>query len=155
EVFLDDLREKVHRGLEGQAIKGYWCGGKPYGYKLRPITDPKRKNAYGQPERIGTVLEGEPQQGPIVRWIFERHAEGASCGTIAAELNAKGVPSPGSTWRRKVRRCGGWMASAVRQIIANERYTGRQSWNRSQYLKDPDNGRDRRRARPESEWHVE
>ena len=28
EIFLDDLRQKVHRGLEGQALKRFWCGGK-------------------------------------------------------------------------------------------------------------------------------
>ena len=155
EIFLDDLREKVHRGLEGQAIKGRWTGGRVYGYRLRPIVDETRRDAYGNPERIGTMLEVDAKQAPVVRWMFERYAEGASCGRIAAELNERGIPSPGSTWRRQVRRCGGWMASAVRQIIANQRYTGRQYWNRSQYLKDPDNGKDRRRARPESEWTVQ
>jgi len=154
EIFLDDLREKVHRGLEGQAIKGRWTGGRVYGYRLRAILDPKQLDAYGQPKRIGTVLEIDVEQSPTVRWIFERHADGASCGTIAAELNARGIPSPGSTWRRKVRRCSGWMSSCVRQIIANPRYTGRQYWNRSQYLKHPDSNKDRRRARPRSEWHV-
>jgi len=28
EIFLDDLRERVHRGLAGQAMKRYWCGGR-------------------------------------------------------------------------------------------------------------------------------
>ena len=27
EIFLDDLRERVHRGLAGQVIKQYWTGG--------------------------------------------------------------------------------------------------------------------------------
>lgn len=57
EIFLDDLRERVHRGLYGQAQKGYWCGGRPYGFKLKPIVDPTQRDAYGQPARIGTVLE--------------------------------------------------------------------------------------------------
>lgn len=152
EIFLDDLREKVHRGMEGQALKGRWCGGKPFGYRLRPILDRTRRDAYGQPERIGTVLEIDPEQGPLVHWIFERFVEGASCLAIATELNARGVPSPGSTWRRKVRRCSGWMASGVRVIVKNELYTGRVYWNKSQYLKHPDTGKDRRRARPKSEW---
>jgi hypothetical protein len=33
----------------------------------------------------------------IVREIFERFADGASCRTIAQEPNDRGVPSPGST----------------------------------------------------------
>jgi site-specific DNA recombinase len=40
EIFLDDLRERVHRGLTGQAQKHYWCGGRPYGYRLKPVLDP-------------------------------------------------------------------------------------------------------------------
>jgi hypothetical protein len=30
EVFLDDLREKTCRGVIGQALKGYYCGGRAY-----------------------------------------------------------------------------------------------------------------------------
>src|SRR5690242_12853539 len=116
EIFLDDLREKVHRGLEGQAIKGRWTGGRVYGYALRAITDANRKDAYGQPEKIGTMLVVDSKQAEIVKWMFETYAAGDSCTTIARELNARGVSSPGSTWRRKVRRCGGWMGSAVRGI---------------------------------------
>jgi hypothetical protein len=71
---------------------------------------------------------------------------------VSRELNEDGVPSAGSTWRRKTRRCRGWMASAVRGMLKNPLYTGQQRWNASQYLRDPDTGKDRRRARPESEW---
>ena len=98
EIFLDDLRERVHRGLAGQAMKRYWCGGKPYGYRLRPALDASTLDVYGQPSRIGTVLEVDDVQAAIVRKMFERFAEGASCLAIARELNARGVPSTGSTW---------------------------------------------------------
>ena len=33
EIYLDDLKEKTHRGMEGQALKGFNCGGHSYGYK--------------------------------------------------------------------------------------------------------------------------
>jgi hypothetical protein len=69
EVFLDDLREKVHRGMEGQAIKGRWCGGRPYGLRLLPILDPTRRDAYGNPERVATVLEIDPVQAAVVKSI--------------------------------------------------------------------------------------
>lgn len=154
EVFLDDLRDKVHRGQEGQALKGFWLGGRPFGYRLRPVLDRARLDPYGQPERVGTMLEMDPEQAPIVKRIFERFIEGASCLSISRELNEDGVPSPGSTWKRKTRRCRGWMASAVRGMLKNPLYTGQQRWNASQYLRDPDTGKDRRRARPESEWKV-
>jgi site-specific DNA recombinase len=154
EIFLDDLRDKVHRGQEGQAERGFWNGGRPYGYRLRPVLDPSRHDPYGQPVRVGTHLEIDPEQATIVKRIFERFVEGASALTICRELNESGVPSPGSTWRRKVRRCQGWMASAVRAMLMNPLFTGQQRWNTSQYLKDPDTGKDRRRARPKAEWRV-
>jgi DNA invertase Pin-like site-specific DNA recombinase len=97
EMRLDELREQVHRGLTGQAIKGYWCGGRVYGYALRPILNPTRRDPYGQPKRIGTKLEIDTQRAAIVREIYRRYADGASCRTIAKDLNGQGVPSAGST----------------------------------------------------------
>ena len=34
EMRLDELREQVLRGKKGQALKRYWLGGRPYGYRL-------------------------------------------------------------------------------------------------------------------------
>ena len=154
EMFLDDLRAKVHRGLEGQAIKGRWCGGRPYGYRLKAITDPSRLDAYGNPSKIGTTLAIDPAQAAIVRQIFERFVGGESCASIARELNARSVASPGSTWKRTTRRSSGWMGSGVRVILVNPLYTGAQRWNASRFEKDPDTGKTLRRRRPKSEWVV-
>lgn len=153
EIFLDDLRERVHRGLAGQVIKHYWTGGRPYGYRLKPVLHPTERDQYGQPARMGTKLEIDAEQANVVREIFERFAEGASCRTISGELNNRGVPSPGSTWKRKVRRCSGWMGSAVRVILRNPLYTGTVRWNVSQFVRDPDSEKYKRRRRPQAEWH--
>ncbi len=152
EIFLDDLRERVHRGLTGQAQKHFWCGGKPYGFRLKPVLDPTRLDVYGQPARIGTVLEIDSEQAAIVREIFARFVDGASCLAISRELNERGVPSPGSTWKRKTRRCRGWMASAIRVILMNPLYCGRMRWNVSQFVRDPDSGKYKRRRRPTADW---
>ncbi len=152
EIFLDDLRERVHRGLTGQAQKRYWCGGRPYGYRLRPVLDGSKLDVYGQPARIGTVLEIDQDQAAIVREIFTRFVDGASYLTIARELSARGIPSSGSTWKRKARRCKGWMSSAVRVILRNPLYCGRMRWNVSQFVRDPDSGKHQRRSRPRTDW---
>jgi site-specific DNA recombinase len=141
EIFLDDLRDKVHRGLTGQAERGYWCGGKPYGYRLKPITDPTQMDAYGEPAKIGTKLEVHAEQANVVREMFERYVAGESTRAIAAELNRRAVPSSGSTWKRKVRRCSGWAGSAVRAILVNPLFTGLVQWNTSQFVRDPDTGK--------------
>jgi site-specific DNA recombinase len=154
EMFLDDLRAKVHRGLEGQALKGRWCGGRPYGYRLQAIADPSRLDAYGNPSKIGTTLALDPVQAPIVREIFERFVAGASWAAIARELNARGIASPGSTWKRTTRRHSGWMGNGVRVILLNPLYTGAMRWNATRFEKDPDTGKTLRRKRPQSEWVV-
>jgi hypothetical protein len=92
------------------------------------------------------------EQAEIVRDLFERYASGDSCRTIANDLNRRSVPSSGSTWKRKVRRCSGWAASGVRAILVNNLYTGCVTWNTSQFVRDPDTGKHKRRARPRSEW---
>ena len=47
EQFLDDLAERVHRGQTGKALRGFWNGGKPFGYRLVPILDPVRLDPPG------------------------------------------------------------------------------------------------------------
>jgi site-specific DNA recombinase len=101
EIFIDDLRERVHRGLSGVAMKHYWTGGRAFGYRLRPILDPVEKDQYGQPARIATKLEIDEVQAEIVKEIFTSYADGMSCLGIARELNNRGVPHPGLAWKKK------------------------------------------------------
>jgi site-specific DNA recombinase len=155
EAFSDDLSERVHRGSTGQALRGYWLGGRPYGYRLRPVSDPSgRLDPYGAPARIGTMLEPNEAQAAVVREIFALWNEGLSAVDICERLNKRGTPSPGSTWNRRVRRAESWVQTAVRGILHNPLYTGQQRWNTSRYTKDPDTAKDRRRARPQCEHIV-
>lgn len=139
EIYLDDLRDKVHRSLTGKALKGLSAGGLAYGYRTEQDAEGKRH-----------VIDEE--QAAVVRWIFERYAAGWSPKRIAADLNERGVPSP---------RGKSWAASAIAGhygkgtgILANEQYLGRLIWNRSQWVKNPDTGKRERRERPRSEWIV-
>ena len=152
ELYLDDLKAKVHRGLTGVALAGRWTGSRPYGYRLKALRDAGRRDAYGEAERIGTVLVIDQTTAPTVLEIFTRFAAGESYLSIAMELNRRGIPSPGSTWKRTVRRSAGWMGSGVRGILRNEIYTGRLEWNTSQWVKDPDSKKRLSRRRPKSEW---
>ena len=92
----------------------------------------------------------------IVRGVFERLPR-CSFRAVAAELNARGIASPGASWKRETRRTAGWIGSAVRAILRNELYRGAVHWNSSAWVKDPDSGKRQRRARPRSEWisHAE
>src|SRR5665213_306896 len=139
EIFLDDLRDKTHRGLNGQVGRGFHAGGLSFGYCSI--------------EKVGGhLLQINPDQAKWVHWIFHRYGEGWSTKRIAHALNREHVPSArGSTW----------CASAIHGrpdrgsgVLNNELYIGRYIWNRSQWLKDPDTKKRERRGRPRSEWQV-
>ncbi len=159
EVYLDDLRDKTCRGMIGQAKKGYHCGGRCYGYQLVPERDPHRKDAYGEPERIGTRLAIEPEQARWVRWVYERYAEGWSPLKIVTELNRQRVPPPGLAFRRRSDRTPTWCTSALHGdfnrgtgLLNNPLYRGLHVWNRRAYVRDPNRQKIVVRFRPEDEW---
>lgn len=135
EAFREMCSEKTYTALESRAMQGKPTGGKCYGYG-----------------------DGEAD---VVRQIFVWYADGRSPKWIAAELNSMGVPSPGSVWNRTERRRRGWVLSAVNGdrrrglgILNNELYIGRDIWNHSHWIKDPDSGKRRQVQRPESQWIV-
>lgn len=137
EIYLDDLREKTHRGLEGQHGAGFAASKAPYGYRTVRVEK-------------GSVYEIEPEQAEVVRRIFELYAGGYSARAIASVLNEERVPAP---------RSRAWTHTAIFPdrrrgigILANEIYVGRVWWNRSVWIKDPETGRRRRRERPREEW---
>ncbi|WP_368408582.1 recombinase family protein [Caldimonas mangrovi] len=139
ELYLDDLREKTHRGLAGQMERGLHAGGKTYGY--RTVDAPG-----------GRRLVIDEEQARHVRDIFARYAAGESMRAIVLDLNARGVPSS---------RGGTWASSALKGpadvglgLLNNELYVGRVVWNRRQWLKCPDTGARRYVLRPPHEWQV-
>lgn len=152
ELFLDDLREKTHRGLYGKAMNGFSAGGRTYGYRRVPIEDPTRKDVNGRPEIIAVKREVDQEQAKWVQKIFEWFAAGDSPKGIASKLNQLNVTSArGSTWA----------ASAIygdhrngTGLLNNQLYIGRYIWNRSEWHKDPDTGKRKRIKREEKDWVV-
>lgn len=137
ELYLDDLREKTHRGLAGQVDRGFSAGGRTYGYRTKP-------------EDGGRRMVIDENEAAIVREVFRRFAEGQSTRAIVHELNRRAVPSA---------RGGTWAVSALQGsstkglgMLNNELYIGRVVWNRRQWLKDPDTGARRYVERPREEW---
>ena len=154
DIFLDDHKEKVDRGMTGQALKGYSCGGKPYGYKPRPTFSPTEKDHLGRPAIVKVERDIVDEQAEIVREIYARYADDWSPRRIADDLNARKVPSPGSTWKRVTRRCSGWVGSSVMSILSNPAYSGKLIWKRSRFVKDPDTNIIKREPRDKSDWII-
>ena len=148
---LRKIKERTHRGLRERHKAGFSAGGKTYGYTTVPIDadDPQsKKNAAIVPEQAEVVAE-----------IFTRYAAGESPRAIANELNRRGVPSPGSTWKRTKRRAKGWTMTALvgtakmcTGILRREQYIGEVVWNRRKSKKVPGTSKRVYDLRPESEW---
>ncbi len=147
EQYRKEIGRRTRRGLEGRARAGKSAGGRAYGY-VPPALSPS-----GQ-------LEIDPQQAEVVRQIFAWYADGWSPKAIAAELNRRRVPSPGSAWKRTERRQYGWMVSAIAGdaargvgILNNELYRGRVVWNRVRWVRSAaDSSKRRCVPNPPSEW---
>ncbi len=136
--FIQMVAARTYAALETRAKTKRATGGRAYAYI-----------AAAKSETGAMVVN--PGEAPTVVEIFERFANGASCKTIAGELNRSGRPSPGSSWNRTVRRASGWMASGIRAILRNPIYKGEVVWNASEWRKDPDSGKRVRVLRPVSE----
>lgn len=131
--FVDMVRARTYSALEMRAQQRKPTGGKTYGY--------------GKDR-----LPCEPEAS-IVREVFWRFSQGDSMKAIATDLNARAVPSPGASWKRKKRRQDGrWLVSGVHTLLHNDAYIGRVVWNRREFRKDPDTGKRKCIQRPQSEW---
>jgi site-specific DNA recombinase len=147
ELYLDDLREKTHRGLVGRVTRGWSAGGRIFGYRTMPVQDAGVGGARTAPARF--VIE--PSEAGIVSRIFGEYANGQSLQAIAHALNRDCIPFPGKETRRGSQRRG-WAGSSVRVILHNEKYVGVWVWNKRRFLKDPETGRRRSIPRPPEEW---
>ncbi|MGE0418675.1 MAG: recombinase family protein, partial [Acetobacteraceae bacterium] len=142
-LYLKDLAQKTHRGLEGRVRAGRSGGGLPYGYRVARDSD----NA----DMTGARAIDEAQ-AMVVRRIFADYVAGISPRRIARTLNQEGIAGP---------RGGRWTASlllgnAAREIgvLRNRLYAGELVWNRQRFIKDPNTGKRVARPNPMSSWIV-
>ncbi len=143
ELYLDDLRKKTMRGLEGQKLRGYSTGESVYGYKSCPVGE-LRLNKKGQPKYEGMVHKIRDEEACIVRSIYKDFIAGKSINGIVRKLNESSTPT-----RKKQK--GGWCASTVSRILKNEKYTGRWIWRKYKNVRDPISGRMKKITRAKHE----
>jgi site-specific DNA recombinase len=77
-------------------------------------------------------LSPHPDTAPVVRRIFDLYLGGHGIFAIAEALTAGGIacPSAADPARNRHRDGRAWSKGAVRVILTNPRYTGRQVWNK-------------------------
>ena len=144
ELYLDDLKKKTMRGLEGQKLRGFSVGERIYGYSSQPVGELKLSKK-GQAKYEGRVHKINPEETDIVRRIYKEFIEGKSLNKIVRKLNQDRIPT-------KRGLSGGWNTSSVSTILKNERYIGRWVWKKRKGVRDPLTGKRKRVMRPENEW---
>lgn len=140
EEFLDNLRDKTRRGMEGRALCGHSTGLLPIGYRSTQVPQ-----VGGRPAHIISINE---ESAETVRLVFKLYCEGLSYGTIAKHLNDAGITPPRGNGRRRI---PGWVASGVRAILYNSKYIGAWSWNERVFIKRPGTNQRVSRRRPEAD----
>ena len=109
-----ELAERSFRttmGMRGKAQKGSVPGGRaPFGY------------CWTGGDASELVVDKDAAD--IVRDIFARVADGQTCAAVAADLNSRGIPSPGNAAR-------GWSTQTVHKIVRLRAYIGTHSWGRN------------------------
>jgi site-specific DNA recombinase len=149
-LFLRQLAQKTHRGLEGRVKAGKSAGGISYGY---------RKDRQFRAD--GTFAAGErvidPQEAAVILRIFKDYVGGKSARSIAIDLNREGIAPP-----RTGKGAGTWSFSTISGnwkrgtgILNNELYIGKLVWNRQRFVKDPDTGKRQARQNPRDAWVIE
>ena len=141
DAFLDTLRDKTLRGLEGRMLKGYATGSVPFGFRTVVETD-KHGGV------IGSRIEIDEEEAAIVRRIFAAYLDDGALQRIARMLNIEGVPSPRAGSRHKR---FGWGSSTIRAILYNERYVGIWKFKEKQWVKVPGTNKRLPRNRPADE----
>jgi site-specific DNA recombinase len=150
ERYSKDLAKKIHRGQEGQILKGYTAGGTCYGYRNKYLRDPHEKGEHGEAKVIAVEQEIVPAEAAVIVRIMELRAAGFSFARIAKILNTEGVPAPKRKYKGRVQDY--WVASSIKEITKNELYHGVRVWNRTQKLLHPTEGTKIKRTRPQAEW---
>jgi len=154
-IYIRNLSKETHRGIEGQVLKGFSSGGKRYGYYSSPVYT-GMVDIYGNPIVEGYILKINPEEAEVVKKIFHLFGEkGYSARRIVNLLNKEvretGKPKPprGDYWR--VSTIIG-SKKDFRGILNNEIYIGKYTWNRTSSIRNPENGRKKRKLKDPIKW---
>ena len=127
------IKLRVRAAMAAQAaIEGRFLGGRPpYGYRIADAGPHPNPAKAADGKRLHK-LEPDPGTAWVIRRIFAEYLAGRGLFAIAEGLTRDRVPSPSQhDAARNPHRTGeGWAKSAVRAILRNPRYTGRQVWNK-------------------------
>ncbi len=142
EWYVDELRDRTLRGLEGRALAGFATGSVAFGFSTIAETDVSGR-------QVGQRIVIDESEAPIIVRIFTEYRDDGALHRVARNLNRDGVPSPRAGTKHKRY---GWGASTIRAILRNEKYAGVWRFKEQQWVKVP--GTNKRRPRPRAADEV-
>lgn len=154
-LFARDLAKRTKRGMAGQVLKGFNPGGRTYGYQYKPILDPSgaMDKKTRQIKSLGTAINIDAEQAPIVKLIFSMYASGYGLKMIAARLNQQSIDPPGKDrQRKKGSESPSWCPNAIRSMLQNPKYIGDWTWNKYKWTRIRKTGKRKYIQRPKDEW---
>jgi len=80
DLYLDDLRDKTLRGLEGRALAGFATGNVAYGFHTVPVEEGGHV--------IGNKIEIHPRESIVIRRIFDTGSRSTASGAKISILRA-------------------------------------------------------------------
>ncbi|ODA41248.1 recombinase family protein [Desulfosporosinus sp. BG] len=127
----NQIRKRYKRGKITNAEKGHYVNGTaPFGYDYNSTTK---------------ILEPNPEQAEVVRYIFDRALEGIAPQNIAIELNKKGLRSPRGT---------NFSQTFILRLLKNQVFTGRIVFGKSSGSGHINRQTAPLKFKPKSEWIV-
>ncbi|MCA2216366.1 recombinase family protein [Jidongwangia harbinensis] len=127
------IKIRVRSAMAAQAaMEGRFLGGRPpYGYRLADAGPHPNPGKAADGKRLHR-LEADPITAPVVQRIYREYLAGSGIYAIAEGLTRDGILSPSAAdpARNSHRHIQAWGKSAIRVILTNPRYTGRQVWNK-------------------------
>ncbi|WP_052639604.1 recombinase family protein, partial [Zavarzinella formosa] len=142
DMFVDQLRKKVKRGMRDAFSRGKNIGKPAVGYKLIPVTDNHGRPIHDSEGRIARERVIDQEAAGHVREACESYADGGkSRGHIGRLFN-----------RREVGGIRTWDAGSIRQLLERATYRGVEFYEMTHRVTDPVTGKVKIKKRPESEW---
>jgi site-specific DNA recombinase len=127
------IKIRVRTAMAAQAqLEGRFRGGRPpYGYRLVDAGPHPNPAKAADGKRLHVLALDDPAATVVAR-IFGQFIAGDGLFAIAESKTRDGIPCPSAhDPARNKHRCGvAWSKGAVRAILVNPRYTGRQVWNK-------------------------
>lgn len=128
------INRRLQRGRIRSVEEGNYIGSvPPFGYQI----------VHQDSHR---TLQPHPDQGPVVKMIFQWYTEKIGANRIAAKLNQLGFKTATGLQ---------WTHSPVLSILKNPVYTGKITWQKKKYTKSQNPGQNKMvQQQPKKDWIV-